>query len=195
MDKFIKKIYNNSIKELNEFFGINWKKDKPKIILVLDRKSIDLIRGQKTEAWTVGWVKEGKVFILDRKNFEKESIHKYSDKYYSSLIKHELAHLFTQRFVEVIDKPIYPRWLFEGIAIYLSGQNKMKRDLKKFKDFLQFYKKVTSSLYKESGFAVEFLIKNFGKERFLKLLKISKKIKTKKRFNKEFKRDIKILYK
>ena len=41
-------------------------------------------------------------------------------------------------------------------------------------------------MYKEAGFAVEILYKNFGKEKLLKLIKLSSKINNKSKFNKLF---------
>lgn len=183
-EKFFKKIYNQSMKELNDFFCLNWKKDKPKIFLVKDRKSINQLMEQKTPDWLVGWNDGINVFILDKENYEKESSHTYSDDEYSCLIKHELVHVFTQVYSGIFDKSIEPDWLWEGIALYLSGQNKFKNKPKQLKNFLRHYsqKDFNSKVYEESGFAAEFLIKKFGKKKILKLIKSLKEINSKKEF-------------
>ena len=182
-------MYNRSMKELDDFFKLNWKVNKPKIFLVKDRKSIDKLMGQKTQDWIVGWVNDGNVFVLDKDNYEKESCHKYSDERYFSLIKHELAHVFTQAYSCIFDKSIEPDWLWEGVAIYLSDQNKTFKKPSELKGFLQHYSKDNKSLevYKESGFAIELLVNNFGKQKLLRLIKSLKGIDSKEDFANKFK--------
>ena len=177
------------MKELDDFFSLNWKRNKPRIFLVKDRESINKLMGQKTQDWVVGWVNNTNVFILDKDTYEKESCHKYSEKEYFSLIKHELTHVFTQVYSGISNRSIEPNWLWEGIAIYLSDQNKTKKKPNQLKEFLQHYSQdnKSSSVYKESGFAVEFLVKNFGKQKLLKLIKSLKNINSKEKFAKKFK--------
>lgn len=187
-EKLVKRTYGQSIKELGDFFGLNWKKNKPRIFLVKDRNSINKLRRQETQDWVAGWVNRGDVFILDKTNYEKESCHEYSDEGYSRLIKHELAHLFTQVYSGIFDRPIEPDWLWEGIAIYLSGQNESKKRPGQFEEFLHHYSKDTRypGVYNESGFVVESLIRNFGKENFLNLIKRLKEINSEEGFIREF---------
>jgi len=45
----------NAIRKLYEFFGINWIKNTSRIIIVDNRKTIDLLREEKTPDWLVGW--------------------------------------------------------------------------------------------------------------------------------------------
>jgi len=77
----------------------------------------------------------------------------------------------------------------EGVAIYLSDQNKTKKKPNQLQEFLQHYSKnnKNSNVYKESGFAIEFLVKNFGKQKLLKLIKSLKEINSKEEFAKKFK--------
>jgi len=188
-DKFLEKIYNKSMKELDDFFGLNWKRNKPKIFLVKDRESINKLMGEKTQDWIVGWANNQDVFVLDKDTYEKESCHTYSDDEYFRLIKHELAHVFTQVYSGIFNKSIEPDWLWEGVAIYLSDQNKTKKKPNQLKEFLQHYSQdnKNSNVYKESGFAIEFLVKNFGKQKLLKLIKSLKEINSKDKFTKKFK--------
>ena len=90
----VDEVFKNSIKELNEFFEINWIENFPELVIVPDRKKIDELMGRKTEDWMVGWIGKNKVYALDSKNYEKESCHKYSEDEYSKLIKHELSHCY-----------------------------------------------------------------------------------------------------
>ncbi|MCL5733819.1 MAG: hypothetical protein M1334_04175 [Patescibacteria group bacterium] len=186
-DNFIKETYRQSMKELSNFYGINWIMNTPKIILLKDRKSINLLRVKKTEPWLVGWADERMriIFMLGKKNFNKESSNKYSDEYYSSLIKHELSHLFYRILSSSKSGPI---WLSEGVAIYTSGQTKLKARPKKFNNFLSFYNQGGSGVYAESGFVVEMLVKKFGKNKMLKLIKSLRDISGDKQFNGAFRK-------
>lgn len=157
-----------AMEELNSFFPLGWTRYTPRIFLFRDRKEIDEFYGVKTEDWSVGWAEGGNVFLLCPENYEKESCHKYSEEVYYALLKHELAHLFTDK---VANSSKVPTWLDEGIAIYLSGQNKFKNKPKGYKEFLEFYEKHGKGVYYESGFAVEFLVEKRGKGTLLDLLK------------------------
>jgi hypothetical protein len=187
-NKFFEKAYESAMSDLNKFFGMNWTYNRPNIYLINNRKDYDLIRGQKTESWMVGYVGNNNVFVLDYRNFEKESCHKYSKEYYSALIKHELAHIFTQQ------KGLYyshPTWLWEGIAIFASDQLNQYKRPEKLKNFLRFYKihkDEIGSVYGEAGFAVEFLVKKYGKEKLFELIKAIKKDMSEADFAKLFKK-------
>lgn len=184
-DKFINDAYKRAMDELNSFFDINWIYETPQIIILKNREAINILKHKKTESWFVAWADNSRnVFILDRNNFGKESSHKYSNEYYLSLIKHEIAHLF----YKILSKgKTGPNWLSEGVAIFTSGQNKFKEMPKKFKDFLKFYDKLEKETYYESGFVVELLVKNFGKNKLLKLIKSLSEINNEERFYKKFK--------
>jgi len=41
----------------------------------------------------------------------------------------------------------------------------------KFEDFLEFYGEKSKYVYRESGFAVEFLVDKYGKDKLLKLIR------------------------
>ncbi len=173
-----------SIRELNKFFNYNWQENLPRLILVPDRKTINALRGCETESWLVGWSDCRNIYILDYTNYERESNHKYSDKEYFGLIKHELAHSFTDKIFNNIQKPI---WLLEGIALFLDGRNDYDKKPKKFSSFIKYYNKFDSGVYKESGYAVEFLVKSYGKRKLIKLLKESSKLNSNKSFARLFK--------
>ena len=184
-DNIIERDYNQSMKELNEFFEIKWERNKPNIFLMKDRKTINEIRGKETENWIVGWVNNKDVYILDKENYEKESCHKYSDEEYSRLVKHELAHAFFQI---LSNNKSQPDWLWEGIAMFVSKQNdsRMKNKPLKFKEFLNYYNKKGNGVYKEAGFAVQFLFDKYGKEKLLKLIKSLKDIDSELKFKDKF---------
>ncbi|MDP2638797.1 MAG: hypothetical protein Q8P06_01355 [Candidatus Azambacteria bacterium] len=183
-DHFIQKIVDKSMKDLGKFYNINWTKNMPRIIILEDRKVINALRDCETEPWLVAWADKSKnIFILNKENFENQSSHKYSIEYYSSLIKHEISHLF---FNIVSNNKSYPIWLCEGVAIYTSGQIKLKKTPEKFKTFLNFYNKSGAEVYGEAGFVIKLLVKKFGKNKLLKLIKSIKDTPSKKQFQKTF---------
>ncbi|MCX6787251.1 MAG: hypothetical protein NTY93_01860 [Candidatus Kaiserbacteria bacterium] len=175
----LEEVYTKAMDELDSFFEISWTRNRPNIILVPDRKTISALRKQETEEWLVGWAgSNGDVYLLNDRNFEKESNHTYSDTEYFALLKHELAHCFTN----IVSRNKKPTWLLEGIAIYLSGQTNHKPKLEKFEKFLYFFDNGGKEVYTEAGFAVMFLIKKYGKRKLLTLLKSSEDIKSKEDF-------------
>jgi hypothetical protein len=184
-DKFLEKVYKGSMKELEEFFEMKWKVTKPNIFAIKDRKSFDTIRGKKSQNWVIGENKERDIFLIDKKNFEKESSHKYSPKRYKTLIKHELCHSF---FYVFSGGKYYPLWLNEGVAIFNSGKLYKSRRIKKFSGVLASYQKYSQKLWDESGFFIELLIKKFGKQKLLNLIKSLKEINSEKEFNSLFKK-------
>lgn len=182
-DEFIEKICRESFDDLNDFYGIDWVHHQPVSIMVKDRKSIDLLKGEKTESWVVGWAEGNKVFILDRDNFNTESEHKYSPEKYYSLLKHEISHAFYRVLSDGNMKPV---WLCEGVAIYTSGQNKEKRPIDRFKNFLAFQDIGGEGVYAESGFAVDLLVREFGKQKLLDLIKGQTSVTSQEDFMKSF---------
>jgi len=184
-DEKIDEVYKEAIREMEKFFGIKWTHRRPNIFIVPDRRTIDPLLGYKTPKWLVAWAEGKDVFILDRKSYGKESVHKYSWKKYVAAIKHELAHSFLN---SLFNTQNMPGWLLEGLAMYLSEKERCSKMPKKFSSFLEFYTKNGPGIYKESGHAVYLLIKRFGRGKILKLLKCASYIKTKKEFYFQFER-------
>lgn len=184
--KKLEKFYTEAMKDLSKFYEIGWTRNKPVVLLVNDRKTINLIRGEETEDWVVGFT-DGLgfcLFLLTPESFESQSSHKYSDKEYRLLMKHEVSHLFSR----ILYPGYTPKWLVEGLAIYSSGQLDLKSKPTEFKTFLSFFEKGGSGLYSESGFAVQILIENFRKENFFDFYKSMKDVKKDKDFKKLFKK-------
>ncbi len=188
-DNFLDDVLEISMNELSDFFNFKWNLNKPLVIKIPDRKTIDSILGKKTEPWMVGWASDGKIFVLDRKKYSSESIHKYSKEEYITLVKHELAHLYLRI---IVDKGFIPCWLEEGICIYASGQNKFRKKPKSFKHFLKYFEENGKRIYNESGFVVEFLVNKYGRLKLINFLKSLKDIKNKKDFIRNFEKYYKI---
>lgn len=165
---------HEAMQNLEEFFGFSLKY-MPEIIFVPDRKTIDALKGKKTEPWVVGWVADNKIYLLSRDNFEAESSHEYSNEKYEGLIKHELTHCFSDVVSGQTHRPV---WLHEGISIFLSGQLKTMPKPENLCQFINFYTTGGQAVYQESGWAVAHLVNNYGKNKLLKVLKKSKDTKT-----------------
>ncbi len=179
----VENFFKKAMEELKTFFLINWVENTPVVFLVESRKDFDVLANQKTEEWVVGQCLENnKILLLSPESYERESIHKYSDEEYYFLIKHELSHLF----YNIYTKEKGPNWLSEGFAVFSSGELKKKKRVEEFKNFLKYYTDFDQKIYKESGFAVEVLIKKFGKEKVLNFLKKLPSIENEKMFKKYF---------
>ena len=108
-NKLIEEAYKKSMKELNEFYGINWVENRPKIFIVQNRKEVLAFLGKKYGEWALGWISGfNALYILDH-SYIKEERKGYSKKDYEMLIKHELSHLF---FKIIIKEGYHPIWLW-----------------------------------------------------------------------------------
>ncbi len=185
-NKLITEAYNKSLNELEKFYGFKWTMNKPKILILKDRKTVNELFERQTPDWAVGWVHKGDVFILDYLEILKTN-KKYNKNKYKTLIKHELSHCF----YKVISKDeAGPKWLWEGFALYTANQYKKIENIDRLSTFLNFYDKhktETESVYDESGTVIALLIEKFGKKKLFKLAKDLKTQNTRKKFDCKFK--------
>jgi hypothetical protein len=156
---------DKAIKELNEFFNQKWVYNTPKLFVVDDRKSYNLLVGRETEAWEVGNSLDGNVgvCILSPENISKESSHTDSSYDVEKLIKHELGHCW---FRMTFGRQSKFSWVNEGVSVYVAGQLDRYSMPKEFRGFLE-----GVNLYQESGSAVKLLIDIFGKPTLFEFLK------------------------
>jgi hypothetical protein len=184
VNKFVQTTYEKAMHDLNRFFEMHWNECRPQVILIPNRKTFNGILDHITDDWVIGSsVEDQIVFFLDPKNFEKESCHTYSKESYRALIYHELCHCFLKR---IIQGGFVPKWLNEGMSLFFANQIKEKKRPKKFQNFLKFYDHFSYEIYEESGFAVELLMKKFGKKKFLFFLQSLSKVQSKKEFDQFF---------
>lgn len=164
--------YEKFMQELDDFYQLNWVENRPSIFVLSTKEEARKSRNQmglpefKSAS---GWVGSGGVYVVSKEIYNELVKPLDLDDQYLMLIKHELSHLFFQHVANFKSKP---DWLWEGCAIYLSGQNKYKQRPEKFTDFLRFYEKnVEGNVYHESGFVIQLLVEKFGKEKLLELIK------------------------
>ncbi len=181
--------FMKSIDELNDFFEVNWKKNLPKLV-ILDNicvadKVFEEQFGKKRANWTIGWIEEmRKVIVLDKNHCNQIK----SEKGHFALIKHELVHSFTLVYCmkNKIDNIKMPVWIWEGMAMYLSGQLDGQK-IKKFEKVLESFDSYGDRVYQESGFVIDLLIKRYGKEKLFELLKGFNDINSEDEFKELFK--------
>jgi hypothetical protein len=151
--------YTRALNELNTFFGKNWLRNTPKLLVVNDRETINLLRGEETPGYVVGWNSgTSAIFILNPDNFATESTQNYSTEQIYKLIKHELAHAFYQ----LIVGQTKPRWLTEGLSLNVAEQLDKYQKPSEFSKFLD-----NADSYKEGGYAVKLLLDKFGKSKMI----------------------------
>ncbi len=166
--------YENGMVKLNKFFGKSWTKNTPRLFIVKDRKMVNELMGWDTPDWLVAWggkPKDGTayVYILDKDNYENESVKEYSDDKYQAMILHDLTHCFIDSITGTYRKPV---WLNEGVSLYLADQLQwIKKIPDKFENFLDSFDKIQKGAYLEGGFVVKMLVEKYGKEKLLKMLK------------------------
>lgn len=164
-DSELQEYKDTAMEELNEFFGKKWVYNTPKIFIVDDRKTIDLLKEEKTEDWVVGWSwGRNAIFILNPKNISKESCHDCSKYNIKQLIKHELSHSFFQ----MTFGQCKFMWINEGVALFTAGQLENYDKPKKFDGFLD---ENENKIFQESGYVIKLIIDNFGKEKLFEFLK------------------------
>jgi len=167
--------------KMDRWFGISV--ELPRVFFVQSRKEYDKLFGSKTEAWQVARTENGVIFILDPRIYTKESDHK-NIKSFWLVLQHEYVHLYYRK----LTGNWYPRWINEGLACYLAGQEKKAPEKKLLVDVNQFFDRGGQWVYGVGYFWVNYLIKKYGKAKFVKLLKTINLQITKGKFAANFKK-------
>ncbi len=160
--------FNRSMKELRKVFGINWVYNTPSFLVVEDRQTMDALEGRETPKWKVGYnMGRDAIVILGPKNYERDSIHKYSDEDMRRLIKHELCHAF----YSLAAGNHHPRWLTEGLSLNLADEVDRYAKVEVFKDFIE-----SDKNYREWAWAVKVLIDKYGIDKIIEFVKSLKEV-------------------
>lgn len=163
----LKRFYSKAFTELKDFFELNWVHSLPQLYILNGRKEVDRWHDKedtRMSGWTYG---SHQFYIVDKETFKKEAGEDYQEDDYFMLLKHEMAHCFYQIITKGVTKPI---WLWEGVAIYAAGQNNRSRKPSDFQFFLNSQDTHEKGVYEEAGFAIEALIKKYGKSKLLSML-------------------------
>ena len=186
-NKKLKNFINSSRKELEGFFHI--KIEPTNIFLIDSREEIDKMWGKKTERWLTAWTRNNNIFILNPKNYTRESDHK-DIKHFWQTLKHECSHLYFKKLTQTN----YPKWLNEGLACYLAGQVKKRPTTEEVLRIFDYFQKTDWKIYAIAYFWVKLLIDKFGKGKMLGLVKCINPQMTEKQFRENFYRIYRINY-
>ncbi|MFH1607745.1 MAG: basic secretory protein-like protein [archaeon] len=176
------KILKEAIKQVVNFFGNE--KISFKIIFLKRRKDFDRAVGFKTKRWMVAHTTgDDIIYIFDRDVFNKVSKHK-KEYFYSTLV-HEITHIYTYQKLWFI----YPIWLTEGLAYVVAKQlneirKYQRRDITKAHYDSEWF---NNPAYSTSAHFVNYLIKKYGFNKLINLIKNLEEFEKKKSFNKKFK--------
>lgn len=168
VDKLIEEAYSDGMAVFNDFWGLNWTYNTPDIIVLENREDVDKAYGQKTESWVRGWARGNTIFVLDFEKMKSESNHNDSPEEYQAMIRHEIGHLFTYKITKYQN---IPKWLNEGISIYLAKQLSFNKKPETLKGFLESSQTNHKPAYHEGGHVVDILISKFGKDKFVEFFK------------------------
>ncbi len=176
-------IYPNKNKMLDECLGID---------------------GKKHPSWVFSLGAKDWISIIDPSKVPSYCTYDYI----SILMAHELVHSFT-----LLDNMDRPRWLIEGVADYVADKNRYLKfkefveDLKNFKfpNIVKLAKSPANEFYEKQGYPfsvtiIAFIIREFGKEKLLEILKNPKKSvykilnKSEKKFQTEWEEYLKRVY-
>ena len=178
-NKKLENFISSTQKELENFF--HTKIEPVNIFLIDSRKDIDKIWGKKTEKWLTAWTKNNNIFILNLKNYIRESDHK-DIKHFWQALKHECSHLYFKQLTQAN----YPKWLNEGLACYLAGQIKKHPVPEEALRVFDYFQKTDREIYAIAYFWVKLLIDRFGKGKILELVSRINSQMTEKQFRKNF---------
>ncbi len=176
--KFIKRAFKYN----KEFFKLS-NIQKFKIILVYSRKELDRLYRKKTSNYVPAFAKKTKIIIFSLNVFERETCWKKRD-FYSTLV-HEINHIFFTGLTKEFYEPI---WLSEGLATYIQhNKRKPKKKTKIFYSILNKKFDYKTPRYNMYHLLVYYLIKKYGKEKFIRFLRLYNK-------NKDIERSSQIIY-
>jgi len=158
---FLKSVNN----ELSNFY--TFKVNDPIVYFVNDRETLNAIFNRKTEDWFVGATKNNSIFLLNPKMYSHDSSHEASE--FWQILKHEYSHVYFSQ----ITKGNKPVWLNEGLASYLSGKQVVldkKRNINLLNIF-DYYSTSKSDVYYIGHVWTTYLIRKFGKNKLIHLIK------------------------
>ncbi len=163
-------MYRQAMRELNNFFGIRWKLNKPSVFIAPTREVLGKIRGREPMPdWVIGTRLGSRVaVVLALEEIRRTKGKFYDEERFYKLIKHELCHCF----IDVLSGPKKPRWIEEGVSHYVAGQSKYYKEPEWFAAF--FDEDILKGVYRESVHAIRFLVEKYGKQKLLDFLRLLK---------------------
>lgn len=177
IDENISKIVNDAVSEYNKFYNITLPEDTL-VIHILDKTTFKKFCVAKPD-FVVGFVMQGKVYICEHESIKD----RYDEIEYKKLLRHEIAHAFLNCYTNL--NQFIPKWLHEGLAVYLSGQI-ANRD--KSINMIKLFDKNqdTYLYYNGAGIFIKYIIETYKKNKFIDFLDLISNIKSENEVNKCF---------
>lgn len=132
----------------------------PQVTLLSSRRQLRQFWKTPQPSWLVGWYRNQGIYVFNRRASGKTTRAWYQ------LIAHELAHVYINR----TSRGHVPKWLNEGLAMFLAGQHRSCRpdDVRLF--FSRRHRPPAVNDYSVGYVLVRFLLRRYGRQRMLKLL-------------------------
>ncbi len=143
------------------------------VTFVYDRKQLDQILHRSTFEWEVAFAYhhgdlKNQIVIFSPEVIE--TISKNTKSYFSYLLTHEICHIFTDNILNFF----YPRWLYEGLAGYVSKQYLKHKIIDKIVEFNLIHDKEGWALnanYSQAYWFTKFLMDKYGEKTMIDFMK------------------------
>lgn len=181
--EILAKYLDDNAQRIYDFFEIKPSKEKAKINIIPTKKAYDeLYRAMynlpvdyKVEKWKIGTCKDGEITYLSIHDYKNTS-HKFDEEgfdkallQYKKTILHEYVHFVNEKFNQIHGCTDTEKYLLEGIATYLSGQNEdVTLPLTLTKDEIL---DENNNYYNDYYLLTKYLVENYNKTVILQVLK------------------------
>lgn len=179
--------------ENRKFFGKNCKFFK--ILIANTEREFRKLSGKFYSPWAKGVSVKGKFIVIRCPELFHKTYLKFGGTFkFEALLAHEINHIFANH----LNLYEGPYWFTEGIAMYVAGQipgKVYKNDVEITKEkakSMMFYRlimrKLCMDMYVFHYLGVDYLIKKFGREKLLELIRLQFKDMKKKEYEGLFKK-------
>ena len=181
---------SKNIREINQACRVffNLKSDdiipEPPITFMSTRDEVDAVLSEKTEPWVRAITTRDGLFFVDEEHIEEITCHKKGN--YWGVVHHEMSHWYFDHLTKTWSGK--PTWLTEGLAEYMAGQKKNLPIPIKESVTTKYYNHADAEVYQWGKLMVSKLIEDYGKEKFLELIKLISPNMTERSFEKNFKK-------
>ncbi len=167
-----------TLKEYDDFFEVNYKDEKLSFFIVPNQEMYRQISGFKEDYVVANAISYCGMIIAIEQDKIKEI---YNKRKYLKILKHELAHIYFNHFVNF--RSCIPKWLSEGIAVFLAKQIGNTCD----NINTLFDKNANSYLwYMGGGIFIEYIFDKYRKEKLINFFISLRNIKSEKEIYENF---------
>jgi hypothetical protein len=168
--------------ELGKFYGFRYE-HPVKVILAMDERAYGEAAGEDAPSWSVAVAQRRQIVI-------RRAGENFGTQQFNSTLKHELSHVLLGEMFALSRPGALPRWLDEGLAVYVSGEWEMPEawtasktemytalrsgqalDFDEISASFPYSEWKARIAYAQSYHFVAYLIKRFGEDRMRGFLK------------------------